>query len=73
MQLKAKVVEVISGSQFRDGKQRIKLNFELADTMYKSLIVINDSNLSLDDDVFFAGFAKMPLVELFETVSADKL
>lgn len=58
MKLTAKVTEVISGSESRDGQQRVKLKVAEADPMFKSLIVANTDDYALDAEVVLLVLTK---------------
>lgn len=68
MKLQAKVTETISGSESRDGQQRVKLKVEGADSMYRALIVANDDGLQLDDEVVLLVMTKQQASDLFDVL-----
>lgn len=55
--MKATVIEILSGSQYSDGKRRVTLQFEAGVDMYKRLRIKEedlDQEVNLDDEVELA-------------------
>jgi hypothetical protein len=53
MTLKGKVISIISGEEFIDGKQRVAIKFQNAQTFFDVIRVPNNGNLTLDQEVTF--------------------
>ena len=53
MTLKGKVISIISGDEFIDGKQRVAIKFPNAQIFFDVIRVPNNGNLTLDQEVTF--------------------
>lgn len=77
--MKAKVVEVISGSQFIDRERRVVLKFDLAESMFRELRVRESMlphKVELDDEIEFSVIPLTAVVRIKEDplpVSGDEV
>lgn len=74
--MKATVVQIASATQFNDGKRRITLRFEAADTLYRELRVTEDilgRAVNLDDEVELALIPLSNVIAFREEPQAEEV